>query len=70
MASNRPIWIKARYPGRCTRCGQAIKRGDEVLYYTVGRKLLCNGDDCGRQAMRDFEAAEADERLYRMGYGV
>lgn len=42
--TNRPRWIRAKYPGRC-HCGRAIKPGDRGLYFPVSKKLSCRS--CG-----------------------
>jgi hypothetical protein len=51
-----PYLITARYPGKCP-CGQAIKAGDQVMYYPASRKV-----ECRTCATRTLEAL-ADERM-------
>lgn len=63
--SGDPRWIKARFTSRCSRkcCHREIKKGDDAFYYPNGKKILCDADECGGQASRDFAAAAADDAM-------
>lgn len=56
-----PYWLECRSNLKCARCGAEIKRGDRAFYFPNTRTLHCEGDDCGGQSARDFEAARFDE---------
>lgn len=64
--SRDPRWIKAKFESQCSRreCQCTIKRGEDAFYYPNGRKILCQKDECGGQASREFSAAAADEDGY------
>lgn len=62
--SGNPYWLTTRRPDTCTRCGNHVERGARVFYYPNGRKLLCDAEDCGKQASRDYQAAASDEAFY------
>ena len=55
----KPYWIRARWPSKCKRCGQAIAKGSRAFYYPIGKELYCESDNCGQACERDFCAAEA-----------
>lgn len=57
-----PRWITARYPGKCEHCGATIKAGASIFYYPSSKTVLCAGEECGKQADRDTNAANHDER--------
>ena len=59
--SNDPRWVTARFDSECTGCRKTIRRGQPAFYYPRTRDVLCDRDDCGGQASRDFEAAAFDE---------
>jgi hypothetical protein len=66
--NNAPYWIKTRYGGTCDHCKLGIKKGEDVLYYPQGGKVLCAGQECGRQAQRDMDANRQDElTMYGQG---
>ena len=51
-----PLWIEARYPGRCP-CGQRIRPGDRGYYYPSRKRIICK--KCGILA----EAGVIDDEL-------
>ena len=53
-----PYRMTARYPGTDSN-GVAFHKGDEVTYYPNGKRIISG--EAGRQAWRDFLAAQADE---------
>jgi hypothetical protein len=61
--SGDPRWMRVKYPSQCRQCGKQICRGDEALYYPKSKTLLCAGENCGKKASRDFEAAKFDESV-------
>lgn len=63
--SNDPRWINAKYAGT-DRNGRQFSRGERVLYYPLTKAIL-SGEPAA-QAMRDFEAAMADEAFMSGGY--
>lgn len=67
--SGDPYWLTARFASPCSQkgCTHQIQKGELAFYYPNGKKILCQGDDCGGQAARDFEAAKADESFYGGG---
>lgn len=60
---NDPRQITARFAGKCSHpgCTAPVSAGDRVTYYPATRRVF--GATCGHgeQAIRDFEAARADE---------
>lgn len=50
-----PRRLFARYDGWCS-CGALITRGDEVVYYPRGRRVVCL--KCG---IRSFEAIQDED---------
>jgi hypothetical protein len=60
--SGDPRWLEAKQPSRCKKCGRDINAGERVYYYPKTKTVYCDGEDCGKQAARDFEAAAFDER--------
>lgn len=66
--SNAPYWLTTRYGGICDRCKQAIRKGEEALYYPSTRTTLCAGDSCGKQEQRDMDANAQDEAMYSGTY--
>ena len=59
-----PRRIVAKFKARCPRCHTPIKPGDSVVYYPREKRVVCNHDLCGGQAMRDLVAANFDEAMY------
>lgn len=59
--SNDPRWINTKYAGT-DRNGLQFARGARVLYYPLTRSILSG--EAAEQAMRDFDAAMADEAFY------
>ena len=57
--SKDPKWLTARYPGRCAGCGESIRRGSEIFYYPIGRKVFSG--KCADDASRDFQSMTASE---------
>lgn len=64
--SNDPRWITVKYQVQfgCSRCHEPIARGARAFFYPIGKQLLCDSENCGKQAARDFEAARSDEEGY------
>lgn len=57
-----PRAIRARWRGKCAKCGAPIQCGELAYYYPKEKRLLgMTACDCGNEASRDFEAAAADE---------
>lgn len=45
MKSNiKPLWIKAKFPSRCS-CGRDVAKGDRILYFPGARRVEC--ETCG-----------------------
>ena len=65
-----PRWIRVKYAAVCTSCKGNIRRGDNAFYYPASRTLHCDGDSCGGERHRDFEARSFDEAAYEQGAGV
>ena len=65
-----PYWLTARFPSKCSKCGCDIKKGARIFYYPRGKSALCEKDECGGQASRDFNAAKADEEFMTGSFGV
>jgi hypothetical protein len=65
MKRNMPMWLKARYGGKCSnpKCGRGIKKGEEILYYPASKRVLCCYEPCGQRAWRELETVRAQERL-------
>jgi len=59
-----PYWTRARFVSKCHRCGKAISKGQDIYYYPNGRRVLCDADDCGQVASREFATMAADEGFY------
>lgn len=59
-----PYWLRAKFPGSCSRCKKEIKRGDRIFYYPKTKDVFCDGDPCGAAESRSFEAAAQDEFYY------
>lgn len=57
MTYHNPRWITVRFAGRCAKCNAPIARGAEAFYFPEGRRLLCNGEECGKAGARTAEAA-------------
>ena len=55
MRTRDPFWIFAKFPGKCTRCGAPIKKGESIFYYPATRAVFCPADDCGQQANRRIQ---------------
>lgn len=64
LRDTRPFWLKAKFGGKCSKCGFGFKRGSDVFYYPVIKKVLCAGDGCGKQAERDLRADDFDQAVY------
>ena len=64
----RPRWLSTRYAGTCARCGRAIPKGENALYFPADKKVLCAGENCGAQQQRDNDAAAFDEMQYNSQY--
>lgn len=56
-----PRWITARYESVCAGkdCTRAIRKGDQVYYYPLGRKVFSG--QCAEAASAGFEACRFDE---------
>lgn len=57
----RPYWIRAKWAGKCKRCGQVIAKGARAYYHPDGKALYCDGDKCGQACQRDYESITGDE---------
>lgn len=68
--SRDPYWLTAKFDSKCTRkgCDTTITKGQRAFYYPSSKSVLCEKDDCGGQASRDFEAAAADDAAMSGGY--
>jgi hypothetical protein len=62
-----PHWTTAKFPGRCTRCGKKINRGDRIFYYPRGKVVYCDAPGCGGSAERDFLTMAEAEDYYASG---
>lgn len=65
--SNAPYWITTHYGGKCDKCGFGIKKGETALYFPDTRNLLCAGDGCGKEHLRQAESAKLDQAMYPRG---
>ncbi len=61
-ANNNPRFITAKFPGHCAETGKPIKKGDQVLYFPLTRKVYC-GESHEAQV---FAVAEFDRTC--LGY--
>ena len=59
-----PYWLTAKFASNCSKCKATIKRGARIFYYPSSKTVLCDHDDCGGAAERDFAAAMFDESAY------
>jgi hypothetical protein len=48
----------------CSRCKAKIAKGEQAMYFSSARTMLCKGEDCGKQHERDMAAADFDEAVY------
>ena len=62
--NNDPYWTKARFKSKCHKCGKVINKGQDIFYYPNSKTVLCDADDCGQAASREFAAMAADEDFY------
>ena len=64
--SRDPYWLTAKFQSKCSRkgCDATIKKGERAFYYPSDRTCLCQKEECGGQASRDFEARCHDESMY------
>jgi hypothetical protein len=60
-----PRWITAKFNSKCHKCGLAIVKGGNVWYYPGPKYAMCDRQDCGKQAARNFNAAIQDEVFMR-----
>lgn len=63
-----PYWTKARFDSDCPRCGERIKKGEDIFYYPSNRSAYCHREACGQQCSREFGAAAQDEDFYNSQY--
>lgn len=66
---NDPRWITARFNSRCCRCKGEVKKGSQAFYYPRDKAVMCDSEDCGKQASRDFDAAVFDENMMSSQFG-
>ena len=59
--SKDPYWLSARFASDCSQCRRSIKKGEDIFYYPIGKRVLCNHPACGGAASAEFEGARADE---------
>jgi hypothetical protein len=59
---NDPRWLPARFPGKCTKCGEAFTKGRMIFYYPLTKTALSGG--CAIVAADEFDAAKRDEEFY------
>lgn len=59
-----PYWILTRYGGKCEHCKLGIKKGEQALYFPDTHKLLCAGNECGRQKERELKENAKDAVMY------
>jgi len=57
-----PRWLEARWAGECSKCGDAIAKGERCFYYPTGKKLLSG--ECAEAASADYESIRFDEAQY------
>jgi len=62
--SRDPYWTTAKFAGKCSRCDGPIRKGESIFYYPNTRTVLCDSDDCGTHASREFNGAKFDESVY------
>ena len=65
---DEPRIIKAKFCSSCRDCGQAIKRGEEIIYYPATRSAAHHR--CGIQKFQEWQAEKAaadwDEEQHRL----
>lgn len=62
--SKDPRWINARFSSHC-ECGNAIKRGELILYFPNVNKALC--ESCGQPAYAPRFVNEAQDEAMMNG---
>ena len=58
-----PYWLDSRFPSRCSKCSEPIKKGESIFFYPNSKTVFCNREDCGKHEARQFDAAMFDERV-------
>lgn len=61
---NDPRWLTAKFASTCT-CGMRIAKGDEIYYYPLTRKAVCQ--ECGQKGAAELAADDFDEMVYNGG---
>lgn len=61
----RPMLIKAKYASTCA-CGTAIKPGDEILWFPLGKKAECR--TCATPTLEALADEDQHERMHREVY--
>lgn len=59
--SKDPRWLDARFPGRCSSCGEQFQAGERIFYYPLVKKTYSG--QCAEANSRDFESARYDEEM-------
>ena len=54
-----PRKLTARFDSTCHKCGQRLRKGDDIAYWPNGRKAYCW--PCGEQPLREAQALMHDE---------
>ena len=63
-----PYWTKARFNSRCCKCGESIKKGNDIFYYPRGKHVFCDKANCGQAESNSFESIAFDEAMYNGAY--
>jgi hypothetical protein len=63
-----PYWLKARFPGECAKCKARFAKGGRIFYYPRDGRTLCEKDECGGAASRDFDAHAFDDAVMGGGW--
>ena len=58
-----PYWLQTKFNSNCSRCKATIRKGARAYYYPNSKSILCDSDDCGGDAARQFESMRFDESV-------
>jgi len=63
--NNDPKQMASKFPGTCAKCKKPIKKGEEIIYFPIGREVNCV--PCGDADYRAFLSSANDEEVYNGG---
>lgn len=63
---NDPKEMISKFPGTCSTCKQAIKKGEPIIYWPLDK--TAEHAKCGEKSLKAFYESAQDESFYNSQY--